>query len=414
MGDAVRLSALTQPAEFPPRGGPQQPPWPARDGIEAVRCELARRPGLVTEDECADLAAALALAWTGTQVLHAGDCAERFADSSPATVTRKTAQLDALAELLRSPAGRPAVRIGRLAGQYGKPRSSPWEVLPNGRRLPVYRGDAVNDPAPEPWARRPDPRRLLAAYEHSGRTLAGLRQTWAGRPEPERVYASHEALLLDYEEPLVRTGRQRHSTSGHLLWVGDRTRQPAGPHVALLASISNPVAVKVGPGALPEEIAALCRALNPDRRPGRLTLIARMGASRVHALLPPLVAAVADTGVPVLWLCDPMHGNTVRTRDGLKTRPLEWIEQEVAGFVAVLRSAGVPPNGLHLEITADEVTECYAGPAARARAARLPRYRSACDPRLDADQARRIVAGYAALLGAAPQHSGREVTGCGR
>ncbi|MEU2614618.1 3-deoxy-7-phosphoheptulonate synthase [Micromonospora sp. NPDC007271] len=414
MGDAARPRALTPPAAPPPPGLPQQPPWPVRDRIDAVRCELARRPGLVTEDECADLAAVLALAWTGTQVLHAGDCAERFADSSPGTVAGKVAQLDALAELLRSPTGRPAVRIGRLAGQYGKPRSSAWETLPNGRRLPAYRGDAVNDPAPEPGARRPDPRRLLAAYRHSGRTLAGLRDAWAGRPKPERVYASHEALLLDYEEPLVRTGWQRYSASGHLLWVGDRTRQLGGPHVALLASISNPVAVKVGPGMLPEEIAALCRVLNPDRVPGRLTLIARLGASRVHALLPPLVAAVAATGVPVLWLCDPMHGNTVRTRDGVKTRPIEWIEQEVAGFVAVLRSAGVAPNGLHLEITADEVTECYAGPAARACAARLPRYRSACDPRLDAEQARQIVAGYAGLLGTARQDSGREVTGCGR
>ncbi|PSK65691.1 Phospho-2-dehydro-3-deoxyheptonate aldolase [Micromonospora sp. MH33] len=414
MADAARGGALTPAAPLLPPGAPQQPQWPDREQVEAVRGELAGRPGLVTEEECDDLTKALALAGTGTQVLHAGDCAERFADSGSATVARKVAQLDALADLLRAATGRPAVRIGRLAGQYGKPRSAAWETLPNGRRLPVYRGDAVNDPTPEPSARRPDPRRLLAAYWHSGRTVAGLRATWAGRPAAERVFASHEALLLDYEAPLLRMGWRRYSASAHLLWVGDRTRQLDGPHVALLASISNPVAVKVGPGAPPEEIAALCRTLNPRRVPGRLTLITRLGAGRVHELLPPLVAAVAATGVPVLWLCDPMHGNTLRTRDGGKTRPVEWIEQEVAGFVAVLRSAGVAPNGLHLETTADEVTECYAGPAARACAARLPRYRSACDPRLDAEQARQIVAGYAALLRAARQDSEREVTGCGR
>ena len=252
---------------------------------------------------------------------------------------------------------------------------------------------------------------MLVAYRRSQITITELRRTWT-RPAAERVYASHEALLLDYETPLVRTGRERYASSGHLLWVGDRTRQPQGAHVALLASISNPVAVKVGPNAPPAEIAELCRLLNPERRPGRLTLVARLGAARVDALLPPLVTEVARTGVPVRWLCDPMHGNTVRTRVGGKTRPVEWIEQEVASFVRVLREHGVHPGGLHLEVTADEVTECFTGPSGNAAGARLPRFRSACDPRLDADQARQVVTGYAEALQAAAPGTERRAAGC--
>jgi 3-deoxy-D-arabino-heptulosonate 7-phosphate (DAHP) synthase class II/amino acid transporter len=372
----------------------QQPDW--TEPVTTYRRELACLPGLVSDAECADLQALLAAAANRRAVvIQGGDCAERFAEADRSATLAKVAQLRALGAQLRRDTGAEAVMIGRLAGQYAKPRSSPWDRTPGGALVPSYRGDAIN--GPDPGQRAADPRRLLMAYDCAASVLHAVRTTWP-RTAADRVYASHEALLLDYETPLVRRGSSgRYGSSGHLLWIGDRTRQLDGSHVALAAGIANPVAVKLGPSTSPAEAVALGRMLNPEGIAGRLTFVVRLGAARIARLLPPIVAAVARQGPPVVWLSDPMHGNTMRTAAGLKTRAISVINYEVAQFVRILRRHGEWPAGLHLELTPGDVTECVAS-RQQAERAMLPRYCSACDPRLDSAQAHDVTAAFGALL----------------
>ncbi|MGC9665112.1 3-deoxy-7-phosphoheptulonate synthase [Planosporangium sp. 12N6] len=364
--------------------------WPSATAVAAVTAELRRRPPLVAYADCAALTGRLArVADGGGHVLQAGDCAELFAEVSAAGTARKIVQLHDLASAVTRATRVPVVRIGRLAGQFAKPRSRATVPGPGGEPLPAYRGDAVNDLVPTPAARTPDPRRMLTAYDRSAEVLGHL----AGGP----IYTSHEALLCEYEEALARldpaTG-VRYGSSAHLLWVGDRSRQVDGPHVDLLARVANPVAVKLGPTATAHDVAALVERLDPDRAPGRLVLVARLGAGAVVDLLPPLVEAARTGGARPVWLCDPMHANTVSTPDGRKTRPVDDVVREVTGFVGVLRAAGVHPGGLHLETSPDDVTECVEARADLPAAAALPRYRTACDPRLNPGQARRVVEAF--------------------
>jgi 3-deoxy-7-phosphoheptulonate synthase len=372
--------------------------WPEPAEVARVEYELRRRPPLVRFADCMALRERLARVASGAaHVLQGGDCAELFDEVSAATSARKLYQLYDVAAVIGRATGRPMVRIGRIAGQFAKPRSQPTERGPGGEPLPVYRGDAVNDVATTRAARTADPHRMLLAYDKSAEVLDHL----FGHP----VYTSHESLLREYEEPLARvdpaTG-ELYGSSGHLLWVGDRSRQLDGPHIDLLARLSNPVAVKLGPTATAGDVTALIERLDPDRTPGRLILISRLGADRITDLLPPLVAAAraawagAPAGAGPVWLCDPMHANTVRTASGRKTRRLDDIVTEVGSFVRLLRAHGAHPGGLHLEMTPDDVTECVDRRAEQT----FPRYRSACDPRLNPRQARRVAAAFTQAVAA--------------
>lgn len=356
------------------------PVWPSAGEAARVEAELRRRPGLVRPADCASLRDGLARVAAGEAYLvQGGDCAELFAEVSARTTARKCAQLHELAGLL----GRPVVRVGRLAGQFAKPRSHPTEPGADGTPLPVYRGDAVNGLAPAD--RVPDPRRMLTAYELSAQVLSQLAGHLAGRG----VYTSHEALLPGYEDGLTRTDPAtgtRYGSSGHLLWIGDRTRHPDGRHVELLAGLSNPVAVKLGPTATSADVAALVDRLDPHRVPGRLVLVPRLGADRVRELLPALVAAVRDAGARPAWVCDPMHGNTVEAASGHKTRYFDDVLDEVAGFFEVHRALGTHPGGIHIEFTGDDVTECIGGGQHIAESDLRQRYETACDPRLNRSQ----------------------------
>lgn len=355
----------------------QQPGWAAHPELPGVRRRLAESAPLVSLDAALRLTGELAAASAGEAlVLQAGDCAESFDELSPAHTRAKLAVLDAVADRMAALAGRPVVRIGRLGGQFAKPRSVPTEEV-DGRTLWAFRGHAVNSAAPDPAGRRPDPRRLLRAYHASDLVISRL---------PRRTWASHEALLIDYEAPLVRVrDGLRYLSSTHLPWLGYRTSRPDHAHVALLAGVVNPLAVKVGPGTTAEQAVRLCAVLDPERRPGRLTLIVRLGHARVRSLLPPVVEAVRAAGHPVVWLCDPLHGNTFSLGDGVKTRRLADAVAEARAFDDVLTGCGVRPGGLHLELAADDVTECVGGGTGEADLHR--RYRSLCDPRLNPGQA---------------------------
>jgi 3-deoxy-7-phosphoheptulonate synthase len=415
----------------------QQPGWPDPQALAAATAELATMPPLVFAGECDLLTERLAAVVAGEAiVLQGGDCAETFAAATAASVRAKLQTLLQMAVVLTYGASVPVVKIGRLAGQFAKPRSRQSETR-GGLELPSYRGDAVNGLDFTEAARRPDPGRLLRAYHCSAVTLnlcrafttggyADLQQVhaWnqdfvAASPAGQRyerlageidralsfmracgvyprelrsveLYSSHEALLLDYEQALTRvdaeTGRI-YDTSAHFLWIGERTRDPAGAHVAFASAIANPVGVKVGAGTTAPELVKLVRALNPGQVPGRLTLITRMGASRIRELLPPLVRAVAEDGTPVAWICDPMHGNTLQTPSGYKTRRLHDVLDEVRGFFQVHRELGTHPGGIHIEFTGDNVTECVGGSHQIDTADLHQRYETACDPRLNRSQA---------------------------
>ncbi|MEU3567969.1 3-deoxy-7-phosphoheptulonate synthase [Kitasatospora sp. NPDC036755] len=374
----------------------QQPRWPDPELARRVRCQLAALPGLLEAEEVLALRTHLAAVATGAAlVVQAGDCAEDPADCTPGDVARKAELLGLLAGRMARGTGRPVLTVGRLAGQFAKPRSAPTERI-GGLELPVYRGHLVNGPEPSARCRRPDPTRMLSGYRLADAVLRYL--GWADRgahPRPEPgVWTSHEALLLDYEEPLVRRSAAGRAwlSSTHWPWIGERTRQVDGAHVALLARVVNPVACKVGPTVTAGELLALCARLDPHREPGRLTLIARMGADRVSGRLAVLAAAVRAAGHPVIWLCDPMHGNTVTTPDGFKTRLLHRIVREVTRFQDAIGEGGGVAGGLHLETTPDDVTEC-------ARTwADVPHvgdtYTSLCDPRLNPDQAVEVVSAW--------------------
>lgn len=374
-----------------------QPDWEDPSQVRRVRNDLAARPPLVAADDVRTLRELLARVAAGeAHVIQAGDCAEDPAECTADHVARKAAVLDLLAGALRLITHKPVVRVGRIAGQYAKPRSKPTETV-EGVELPVYRGHMVNSPEPDAASRRPDPLRLLTGYMAAQDVMGHL--GWqpggtAGTGIDPRVWTSHEALLLDYEVPMLRRDDEGRLllASTHWPWIGERTRQIDGAHVELLADVANPVGCKVGPTMNVDELLALCERLDPRREHGRLTLISRMGADRAADALPPLVAAVRAAGHPVIWLTDPMHGNTVSTRDGLKTRYVETVEREVAAFRAAVDSAGGVAGGLHLETTPEAVTECVADASAAHRVGEV--HTTFCDPRLNPGQAVSVISAW--------------------
>jgi len=418
------------------RGAAQQPRWPDPDARDVVVERLRRQPPLVFAGECDALKERLASVARGDAfLLQGGDCAETFDGVTADNVRTKLQVLLSMAVVLTYAASVPVVKVGRLAGQYAKPRSSDNETRA-GVTLPAYRGDAVNGFAFTTESRTPDVRRLLDVYNASAATMnltrafvtggyADLRQVHAWNtdfvrtsPVGERYerlgreidralafmtacgvdldafrtvdfYCSHEALLLEYEHAMTRTDSRTglpYDVSGHFLWVGERTRQLDGAHVELLAHVRNPIGVKLGPSSTADDVVALAERLDPDREPGRLTFVARMGAGRVRELLPELVEKAGAAGVVAGWVCDPMHGNTYETDNGYKTRDFEKVIDEVQGFFEAHRSLGTWPGGVHVELTGDDVTECLGGGARLAAADLSNRYESVCDPRLNRAQ----------------------------
>ncbi|MYR70713.1 MULTISPECIES: 3-deoxy-7-phosphoheptulonate synthase [unclassified Streptomyces] len=378
---------------------PHQPAWEDAAQVARVRTELAARPPLVSSGDVHLLRSLLARVAAGeAQVIQAGDCAEDPDECTAGHVARKAALLDLMAGALGLLTHRPVLRAGRIAGQYAKPRSRPSETV-GGVELPVFRGHMVNSPEPDPDARRPDPLRLLTGYMAARDVLRHL--GWppsagaGGHGTGARVWTSHEALLLDYEVPMLRRDDEGRLllASTHWPWIGERTRQVDGAHVALLAEVANPVACKVGPRMTAEDLLALCSRLDPEREPGRLTLIARMGAGTVADALPPLVAAVHGAGHPVIWLTDPLHGNTVTAPGGLKTRFVGTVAREAAAFRRAVEDAGGVAGGLHLETTPDAVAECVEDASAVHRVGEGA-YTTFCDPRLNPDQALSVISAW--------------------
>jgi 3-deoxy-7-phosphoheptulonate synthase len=374
-----------------------QPPWPDHADVDKVRAFLASLRPLVPIPAVRALSGQLARVAAGDAfVLQAGDCAEPFGAAAVAGARNKIRILRQLGEALEQALGVPVVRIGRLAGQFAKPRTASVDVI-GSRTMWSFRGLTINSPTATEEARRPDPLRMIAGYNTAQRVLCELadaasRATLDGAADP--VWASHEALLLDYEEPLVRrdpaTG-QRYLLSTHLPWIGERTRQLGGAHVAFLGAMANPVACKIGPEATEEDVLGLCAKLNPHRQPGRLTLISRMGAGLVEDRLPPLVRAVCSAGHPVIWMCDPMHGNQVCTAGGRKTRRVTDIVDELRAFVRILPDFDEWPGGIHLEIAGEDVTECLWGDEPAADRELQSAYSSLCDGRLNDAQASYVV-----------------------
>jgi 3-deoxy-7-phosphoheptulonate synthase len=415
----------------------QQPDWPDPAQVRTVAAELAEQPPLVFTGECDQLKDRLAAVAAGEAfVLQGGDCAETFSGSTVDAVREKLETLLQMALVLTYAASVPVVKIGRMAGQFAKPRSRPTESR-DGVELPAYRGDAVNAFEFTPEARRPDATRLLQAYNSAAVTLnlcrafahggyADLHQAhaWnqdfvAQSPAGQRyeqiageidralafmkacgadseelhgveLYSSHEGLLLDYERALTRIdGRTGlpYDMSAHLLWIGERTRDPNGAHVEFFSNVRNPIAVKLGPTTSPEDALSLIERLNPDQEPGRLTFITRLGAGKVREVLPPLVERITEHGAPVIWVCDPMHGNTFEAPSGHKTRRFDHVLDEVAGFFEVHRALGTHPGGIHVEFTGEEVTECVGGGDELVEDDLHQRYETACDPRLNRRQA---------------------------
>jgi len=397
---------------------------------------LESLPPLVLAAECDQLKERLAAVARGEAfLLQGGDCAETFAGTSADSIGGKFRTLLQMAVVLTYAGSVPVVKVGRMAGQFGKPRSAATEVR-DSVELPVYRGDAVNGIEFTAAARTPDPGRLLEAYRCSSATLnlcrslagggyADLRQVhaWnqdfvAGSPAGQRYeeladeidraiafmhacgadprefravefYSSHEALLLDYERALTRTdarGGRAYDLSAHLLWIGERTRALDRAHVEFARQISNPLAVKIGPKATAQDVLELIEVLDPEHESGRLTLITRMGAGRIRQALPPLVEKVAASGAVVVWVCDPMHGNTVEAASGQKTRYFDDVLDEVVGFFEVHRALGTHPGGIHIEFTGDDVTECIGGGDHIAESDLSHRYETTCDPRLNRGQ----------------------------
>ncbi|MFE2479170.1 3-deoxy-7-phosphoheptulonate synthase [Streptomyces sp. NPDC059389] len=371
----------------------QQPDWADFPELAKVKDDLSQRPALVNAGDVRRLRSHLARVASGEAfVVQAGDCAEDPSECDAGYIARKSALLDMLAGTLKMITHKPVVRIGRLAGQFAKPRSRPTEVV-DGVELPVYRGHMVNGPEAGLADRLPDPFRLLSGYRSAAQAMAHL-----GWTDPARrsgicppVWTSHEALLLDYELPMMRWDEEGSPllTSTHFPWIGERTRQIDGPHVDMLAGVVNPVACKVGPSMEPEELIELCRRLDPWREPGRLTLIARMGADLVAERLPALVDAVRQAGHPVIWLTDPMHGNTFSAPGGHKTRLVDTVVKEIQGFQAAVAQGGGIAGGLHLETTPDDVTECATGEDQLHTVGE--KYTSLCDPRLNPNQAYAVV-----------------------
>ncbi|MGH9269367.1 MAG: class II 3-deoxy-7-phosphoheptulonate synthase [Acidimicrobiales bacterium] len=439
------------PSSWRDRPASQQPAWPDEAALDQVLKQIAMLPPLVFAGEARRLTAELAEVAAGRAfLLQAGDCAESFADFSADAIRDKLKVILQMAAVLAYASGVKTVKVGRIAGQFAKPRTSATERVGD-IDIPSFRGHIVHGDGGTAAARTPDPERLIAAYHQSAATLNLLRaftkggfadltqvHAWnqefvasspAGRrydaiaSEIDRalrfmracgidldaeqrlhqvdLWTSHEALLLAYEDALTRrdslTG-EWYDCSAHQLWIGDRTRGLGGAHVTFLAGIRNPIGCKLGPTATPDEVLGLCERLNPERVPGRLSLITRLGAGRVPEVLAPLVEAVSAAGHPVVWVCDPMHANTFVSPSGHKTRHFDDVMTEIAGFFATHRRLGTVPGGVHVELTGDDVTECLGG-AEQIGEDHLPtRYTTMCDPRLNGRQAIELSFRVAELL----------------
>jgi 3-deoxy-7-phosphoheptulonate synthase len=384
---------IWSPDSWRSREARQQPVYPDAGALAAVERELGSYPPLVALHDADALKAAIGEAQAGRAfLLQGGDCAESFAEFSSENIDANIALLEAMAARITAASGLETIRVGRMAGQFAKPRSAPSETR-GGTSLPAYRGDIVSGIAFDAAARRPDPERMFRAYAQAAATLNRI-----GRA----AYTSHEALLLPFEQALVRkdpaTGRF-YGASAHMLWIGDRTRFAGSAHVEFARGLANPIGIKCGPTLAPEMLLALLDILNPGREPGRIVLIARMGHERVADALPPLLRAVRRAGHPVLWSCDPMHGNTKRNADGYKTRPLERILAETKAFFAAAACEGVACGGLHFEMTGRDVAECTGLGVTLTQADMADRYHTHCDPRLNPAQAMALAELVAEALG---------------
>lgn len=428
------------PESWRSKPGKQLPTYPDMDKLYWVESELAKRPPLVFAGEVRRLKSQLANVSAGQAfLLQGGDCAESFKEFSAETVRDTFRVLLQMAVVMTFASAKPVVKVGRIAGQFAKPRSSDSETI-DGVTLPSYRGDSVNDMAFTEEARVPDPERLIRAYDQSAATLNLLRalasggyadlhnvHQWtldflAGSPAGERYqeyadrigealafmracgvtpdgapslegvdfFTSHEALHLPFEQAMTRmesnSGRW-YDTSAHLLWIGDRTRQPDHAHVEFMRGLENPIGLKCGPTLDPDELIRLIDVLNPRDEAGRLILYVRMGADKVADGLLPLVRKVQSEGRNVIWSCDPMHGNTHKAANGYKTRDFDKVLSELRTFIEVLRAEGAEPGGVHFEMTGQDVTECVGGAGHLSEADLSSRYHTHCDPRLNADQA---------------------------
>jgi len=416
----------------------QMPDYPDQAALSAVEAQIARMPPLVFAGEARKLKRALGEVAAGRAfLLQGGDCAESFSEFSADNIRDTFKVILQMAVVLTWGAKLPVVKIGRVAGQFAKPRSAATEVI-GGVELPSYRGDIINGFDFTSDARLPDPMRMLQAYTQAAASLNLLRafstggyadihrvQSWISSFTDEAdakryreiavriqdamdfmaaagvtsatahelgkvdIYTSHEALLLEYEEALCRidsTTGLPVAGSGHMIWIGDRTRQPDGAHVEFCRGVQNPIGLKCGPTTTAEDLKILMRKLNPDNEPGRLTLIARFGAGKVGDHLPRLIRTVQEEGAEVVWSCDPMHGNTIKSASGYKTRPFDSVLREVREFFAIHKAEGTIPGGVHFEMTGKDVTECTGGVRAVTDEDLSDRYHTACDPRLNASQ----------------------------
>ena len=429
----------------------QQPTWPDPAELDRALKQIASFPPLVFAGEARSLQSGLAQVAAGNAfLLQAGDCAESFEDFSANNIREKLRVILQMAVVLTYSIGVPVVKVGRLAGQFAKPRSADFERIGDDE-IPSFRGHIVNGEGASAAARVPQPERLVQAYHQSAATLNLVRaftkggfaaldrvHAWnqefvASSPAGRRydqlaneidralrfmratgmdtesnanlrevdVWTSHEALLIDYEEALTRvdtTTGSWYDCSAHMLWIGERTRDLDGAHVEFLRGVGNPVGCKVGPSMTGEQVIDLCEALNPAQIPGRLTLISRMGADHVEECLPPLLRAVKDSGHPVVWACDPMHGNTYTSASGRKTRHFDDVIREIEGFVRAHRAEGTWPGGIHVELTGEDVTECIGGADELSDADLDHRYETVCDPRLNGRQSLELAFRTAELI----------------
>ena len=413
----------------------QQPTWPDLKKLEEAKAILATYPPLVFAGEVDILKSRLAQAASGQAfLLQGGDCAETFADATADRIRNRVKTMLQMAVVLTYGASMPVVKMGRMAGQFAKPRSSDTETR-EGLELPAYRGDAVNGYDFTLESRTADPMRLLQAYNTSASTLNLIRAFTMGgfadlrsvhewnkgftdNPANSRYetmareidkaikfmaacganfnelrttefYTSHEGLLFDYERPMTRIDSRTgtpYDTSAHFIWIGERTRKLDGAHMDFLSRVRNPLGVKLGPNTSVDDVLALIEKLDPEREPGRLTLISRMGAGKIREALPKLVKAVRDAGAQPLWVTDPMHGNGITTANGYKSRRFDDVMDEVRGFFEVHRDLGTFPGGVHIELTGDDVAECLGGSEHIDEATLESRYESLCDPRLNHSQ----------------------------
>ncbi|MFP3921735.1 MAG: class II 3-deoxy-7-phosphoheptulonate synthase [Dichotomicrobium sp.] len=460
------MAAPWSPQSWRDKPAQQLPVYSDDDALKAVETQLQNYPPLVFAGEARELTDKLAdVAHGNAFLLQGGDCAESFAEHGPNT-TRDFFRVFLQMAVVLTFAGRcPVVKVGRIAGQFAKPRSSPVETQGE-TELPSYRGDIVNDIAFAQASREPDPRRMIEAYRQSAATLNLLRAlSQGGYADLERVhqwtldfvkdspakaryreladrisesldfmracgltpdtmpqlhrtsfYTSHEALLLGFEEAFTRVDSLTgdwYATSGHFLWVGDRTRQPDHAHIEYLRGIKNPVGLKCGPSMTPDDLLRLIDVLNPENIPGRLTLITRFGADVIDDHLPELIRAVKREGRQVIWSCDPMHGNTIKAGSGYKTRPFGAIMREVEHFFDIHAAEGTHAGGVHVEMTGNDVTECTGGAMSISETQLSDRYHTHCDPRLNADQALELAFLIAERLRRDHQQSDRQLASAG-